>query len=198
MAQPIKRDSFEMIEESAVGAGTGAVRGFVAALTAGAVVGGLIALGFGATTLAGLGIPALIGAAVSGFSIGGIAAAAGAIFGGAKRASAVQADNAKYAAKSREQSMGLEAEKVAIHNNAVMMTQQAMGAQLQQAEGAIRADERQNVMNELQQHASAHEKHEHAHEQHEHHDKPAGHWQKKEDARREVAAAATAHSGPTV
>lgn len=204
MAQPIKHDSGDVIEEAAYGAGRGALAGLALTFAAGAaiplVIGGAAAA-LGATVAIG---PLAVGAAAAGLAMavfgGPVMAAIGALFGTIKSSNRVSKENVAYNEKMKEKVMGREAEIVAARNEAMQMGFQAgaeQGRQVGQQEGA------QMVMAKLQehaqaeqaqpQHAAAEHTHAHAHAHHEekHHEgQPQKSFAAVEDQRRTTAAAA--------
>lgn len=198
MDKPIKRDSFEVMEESGYSAIKGAAGGVVfsflagaatavlVAVTAAAIVGGIFLDGgmtagvLGMITGKGGGLLAL--AAVSSglaasIGFGGLAAAGGALFGLAKGASKAERENAAYNAKVRNKLAGKDAEMAEVHNQAMTLGYQTAIQQLkpqveQYGQQAFEAG-KQSVLAELQQHAAAehsapHKSH-NDHKPHEHH-----------------------------
>jgi len=204
MAQPIKRTGFEVIEEAGFGAVKTGARAYVGTFLAstvafaaiGAAVVTVVALlspiaaaagiigsaltvgGALAASAPAIGIAsAVLGAGFTG-TWGTLAATVGGAYGLMKGASKANEENALYAQKSNEKTMGIQAEKVEAYNQGAIMAQQTLMPQVEQIVQQARAAERAQVMHELKEHA-AHAGHEHApHKEHGHETKFATHANK--------------------
>lgn len=179
MAQPIKRDTGEAMEEAAYSAGKFALGAYVGTFLAGAAAvvatAGLASFMFSANLLTG-GAGTVVGLAAIGTGValastyGTIAAAAGGLLGLVKGANRVERENRLYAEKSKEKLMGKEAEMAQVHNQAMQMGFQAgveQGRAVGQQEGA------QMVLAKLQEHAQQ-ENATAAPAAHHHHEEKAG------------------------
>ncbi|MDX2074324.1 MAG: hypothetical protein SFX19_08195 [Alphaproteobacteria bacterium] len=217
--KPIKRDSFEAVEEAGYSAGKFALGAYLGSFAIGAlavvapVLAGALIFGGGAGVATmftggwGLGVAAVAGLAGLGSAItyGTGAAAIGGLFGLVKGASRTERENAAYLAKSKEKLMGREAEMVAVHNNAMQEGYQAASQQAEQmAQQAYMAGQQagaQMVISKLQEHAqqeqgaanapAAEHAHGHAHEHaHTHHEEKPKSFAAAITADRDKAAAA--------
>lgn len=186
------RQETDVVDSALGGAAKGAATGFLGAALAGATAAGLALTAIVAMVGAVVGtfVPevgavsaivassgfigaaAIIGGAISGYTYGTVATAVGAGVGLMRGANRAERDNAVVRGQSKAQASSREAEMAEVHNNAVIMTQQALVPQFEQAlaEREQAAEQRgvQKTLLKLQEHAQ--QEHAKAHTHPEHHE----------------------------